>query len=257
MRESITSGIICLDDEYGFSYVVSQVEYIEREDESFVYIFRPNYSVIDLLGPELFQGIPGLNLDLRHTEYIRKDKIPVFISERCPQRNRENLVELLESCNMDYYNPLEWLIRTDTRYFGDRLYVERYENTDITFKVSSIENMGYRIGHVCKNLLKYICRGMNVESSEISINDENRRDIYNLLMALYIKDKKNLDERRQMGIDAAVSAGRYKGRMKMNIDELKLAETIENYEGGKITGEEASKSLGISRSTFMRRIREK
>ena len=50
--------------------------------------------------------------------------MPVFISEREPMKNRENLYELLEECDMDYWDPLEQLIRTDSHYFGDRLYVQ-------------------------------------------------------------------------------------------------------------------------------------
>lgn len=54
MREIKTERCICIDDAYGFTYRIAKIEYIEREDESFEYIFYPNYSVIDLLGDDIF-----------------------------------------------------------------------------------------------------------------------------------------------------------------------------------------------------------
>ena len=73
MREVKTTGMICVKDDYVFEYHISKIEYIEREDESYSYLFTPNYSVIDLLPSSVFQGIPGLNLDLRKEQYRRDE----------------------------------------------------------------------------------------------------------------------------------------------------------------------------------------
>lgn len=54
MREVKTAGMICVKDDYGFEYHISKIEYIEREDESYSYLFTPNYSVIDLLSSSIF-----------------------------------------------------------------------------------------------------------------------------------------------------------------------------------------------------------
>lgn len=123
MREIVTRGDICLNDDYKITYKVAEIIYTEREDESFLYEIRPNYSVINLLDTKDFQGIPGLDLELKKNSYVRENVIPVFISERAPARNRENLWELLKECDMQYLNQLEWLIRTNTRYSGDKLFV--------------------------------------------------------------------------------------------------------------------------------------
>ena len=42
MKEAVTSGVICLDGEYDFTYYIADIKYTEREDESFCYqnIFR-------------------------------------------------------------------------------------------------------------------------------------------------------------------------------------------------------------------------
>lgn len=104
MKQITTTAMICLDDDLGLTYCISKIEYLLREDDSFSYIFTPNYSVIDLLTSEWFQGIPGLKLELRKSRYVRENITPVFISERTPGENRENLQELLKECHMDYLN---------------------------------------------------------------------------------------------------------------------------------------------------------
>lgn len=59
MRESTTTGMISLDGPGGLVYEVGAITYLVREDESFRYTFVPNWPVIDLLEPPLFQGVPG------------------------------------------------------------------------------------------------------------------------------------------------------------------------------------------------------
>ena len=130
MKEMKTTGIICLSDDLHIEYKIAKIEYTERDDDSFTYVFTPYYNVIDLLSPPVFQGIPGLDLDLRKPEYVRENTIPVFISERAPNKNRENLWELLENEEMKYLNQLEWLIRTKMQYSGDRLYVKKISVDD-------------------------------------------------------------------------------------------------------------------------------
>ncbi len=214
MKEIYTVGDICLDDEYGFVYKVAKIEYFEREDETYKYIFTPDYSVINLLDSHLFQGIPGMNLDLKRPEYIRENVVPVFISERTPSKNREDLVELLEECGMDYLNRLEWLIRTDTRYSGDKLYVLRHEDTDSMIEIQTLDTLGNRSAAMCRRLLELICYGRKVCSDEIIISDLNRREIYELLMTLYKKEKKYIDGRRKAGIKESALKGNYKGRTR-------------------------------------------
>lgn len=82
----------------------------------------PNYAAIDLTDTSFFQGIPGLNLDLRRKQYVRANRV-CFISERVPQPNRVDYYELLEEVGMTYMDPIHYLIRTDKVYFGDRLYM--------------------------------------------------------------------------------------------------------------------------------------
>lgn len=254
MREIITRGDICLNDEYNLTYKVAEIIYTEREDESYVYEIKPNYSVISLLTTKDFQGIPGLDLDLKKKSYIRENVIPVFISERAPGKNREDLWKLLKDCDMQYLNQLEWLIRTDTRYSGDKLFVQRPE--DKTIEVDSINSIGDRSAVICRKILETICYGNTVISHSVRIDDTNRKQYFELLKAMYSTERKYLDSQRSAGIAASAKNGNYKGREKIKIDKLVAQEIFLDYEAKKINSADASEKLGISKSTFLRRYRE-
>ena len=254
MKEMLTSGTICLDDEYDFTYHIADIRYIEREDETYRYEITPNYSVIDLLSESIFQGIPGLDLSLRKETYVRENVVPVFISERTPGENREDLWVLLEQCNMQYLNRLEWLIRTDTRYSGDGLYACKTEQKNL--EVSSIDELGNRSSIISRKVLEVICAGGEIRTNDFVIEDANRKAYYELFMALYRTEKKYLDDRRRAGIQKSSQQGNYRGRTRIKIDKLELNDIFESYETGKINAKEAAQSLQISESTFFRRYRE-
>ena len=254
MREIVTHGDICINDEFNLTYKVAEITYTEREDESFEYEIKPNYSVISLLDSKDFQGIPGLDMDLKKEVYVRKNVIPVFISERSPAKNREDLWTLLKECDMQYLNQLEWLIRTNTRYSGDKLFVQRPE--DKTIEMETINLLGNRSAVICRKLLEVICYGDEVISSTLTVNDKNRKQYYDLLMALYSTERKFLDSRRKQGIKQSAKKGNYKGRAKIRIDKLAAQEIFLDYQNKKINSTEAARLLEISKSTFLRRYRE-
>lgn len=254
MDEVMTSGMICVDDQWGFTYAVAEIKYVEREDESYCYEIKPNYSVIELLSDDIFQGIPGLDLDLKKEIYVRNNILPVFISERTPGENREDLWELLEACDMNYLNRLEWLIRTDTRYSGDKLYVIRPDFPRI--EVSSLDELGCRSAMVCRKVLEVICAGGDIVTKELQVNDKNRKELYDIFMILYKKERKYIDERRKEGIKEAAKNGSYKGRKRLKIDRLELDDTFQMYDDKIINGKAAADKMNISMSTFYRRYRE-
>jgi len=255
MNQITTTAMICLDDDLGFTHDVSKIEYVLREDEKFSYIFTPNYSVIDLLSSNLFQGIPGLNLDLKKPRYIRENVTPVFISERTPGENREDLWKLLNDYNMDYLNRLEWLIRTNTRYSGDRLYVKRWEADKQSANYEKIEQEEPRSAATIQHLLQEICAGNNVIAADFVINDSNRKAFYFLLLSLYRKEKSFIDKQRANGIRKSAAQGTYRGRTPVRIDDTKLSEVTTRYSGGEISAQKAADLLGVSRSTFFRKIK--
>lgn len=254
MKEIITSGTICMEDEYDFIYYIAAIRYREREDGSFTYEIVPNYSVIELLSDRYFQGIPGLDLSVKKEVYVRENVVPVFISERTPGENREDLWKLLEECDMQYLNRLEWLIRTNTRYSGDGMYVCRPEERNLN--ISSIADLGNRNSVISRTILEVICAGGKIVTRDFEIEDSNRKSYYELFMAMYRTERKYLDERRREGIANSSMHGNYKGRSRIKIDKMELNDIFHMYENKKITSREAANLLNISPSTFFRRYRE-
>ncbi len=250
------NALICLKDDFGLEYIVSQIEYKVWRDGEFEYRFKPNYSVIELLDSSLFQGIPGIDLELHKDEYVRKNSVPTFISERAPSANREELWRLLEDCGMQYLNQLEWLIKTNTKYIGDRLYVRKPTESLSVVKLEDELKHLKRAYDIQRTLLQHICLGYTVEYNGFIIDDNNRKTCYELLYRLFSREATRLKKLQNDGIDNARVKGKYVGRKSIHVDDTKLYEVIRKYRHGRINGEEAAKMLGMSVSTFYRRVRE-
>lgn len=258
MNKLVTQGVICLKDDYNFVYKIADIDYVEYDNGEYSYYFYPFYNVIDLLNPYLFQGIPGLDLSKRLKCYERHNMTPVFISERTPSENREDLWEHLDKYYMKSLNRLEWLIKTDTKYSGDRLFVQERRNIDNNpvINIDSMFNLVKRFDSINGALLDIICYGDYLNCKEIVINDNNRKDYYNLLMPIYIKEYTLRRNQIMRGINEAKENDTYKGRKRIMLDPLLFRKVGQEYLNGNITLEEALNKLKISRATFFRRLED-
>lgn len=256
MKEINTRGVIRLKDDYNFVYRIADITYIEREDGWFKYTITPCYGVIDLLPVSLFQGIPGLELDLREEVYERENIVPTFISERTPSKGREDVYALLEEYGMQSLNRLEWLIRTDKQYSGDRLYVGKYEDV-CDIKVNSMYDTVKKSDRITKELLSIICSGNRLYSDEVTIDDSTRKLYYDLLMPMYIKNYEQKKIRMRDGIESAKENGVYRGRKRIAIDPLLFDKVAEEYSEQRMTSDQAAEKLGISVATFFRRMKKR
>ena len=246
MKENVTSAYICLKDELGIEYKLCKLDYISSEDGHYSYIFRPDYSIIDMLSPPLYQGIPGLNMDLRKKEFIQSDMVPFFISERTPGENRIDLAELLANVGMDHLNRLEWLIRTNLQYFGDNFYAVRYEEpkkVDMSGNVATFRNSTMTI-------LKEICAGNTVVLKDVTIDESNKTQMYFLLKDLLAKNDLAMKRMRKDGELPKL------GRKRKEISLKDLREVEYRMEKGFMTAQQAADSLGISRATLFRKLKE-
>lgn len=258
MREVRTEGVICLTDgDTRIEYSLCDLSLAEREDGSFRWEFAPRWAVVDLLGPPLFEGIPGLNLELRRDVYAREGLTPVFVSERAPAENREDVRELLEEVGLDYLNKLEWLIRTDTRYSGDPLYVRaRLEEDEVEeADLGDLSGIGARSSQAMRSVLEHLAAGRRVVGSGFSLEGESAVAAHALLRALYLKEKKHLEERLLEGRRRAREEGRSLGRRPTQVDHVALCDAVERYSRGEIGVDRAAAELGISRATFFRRMK--
>lgn len=267
MRSEIVKGTIFAVDKMQIEYAVCNITQVNYIDDSYEYIFEPNYTVIDMLSSDVFQGIPGLDLDYRMKKYVRHNRVPTFIYERTPQSNREDLYEYLDESKLEFLDPLEWLIRTDYKYTGDNLVVKRYQEAVNSWQVKMIPGSTIKLDSVLplgktnykrlKTMLQLVAIGCNLHIPEFNIDDSNRKNIYGMIKTLYEAEYKNRGKRQQKGIENAKDEGKYMGRKKIDVSLPKLAEVSDLLEDGVISTVEAMDRLGLkSKSTLYRRLNE-
>ena len=253
MNSSVTCGVICMDGPFGVVYHVCAITYTVWEDDSFEYAFEPNYAVVDLLSAPDFQGIPGLDLSLRKRRYVRHNRVPVFVEERSPAPNREDLWALLEEQGMDHLNRLEWLIRSGMRYGGDNLYVRRFDDSDAgrTVDEARVVADSQTTEHAMKALLQALARGDALMLPDGGkAEPAARKALHETLIALLGKGEEY--RRRQRGEHEVGE----RGRRRIVVEDTRFDEALRDVKHGRLTVDEAAERLGISRSTFFRRKRE-
>ena len=114
-----SAGIIKVYDRNNRDYNVGEVVLERFDEQNFQYIIKPYWELIEDIPHGLFQGIPGINMDIRKESYYRVNMTPAFISMRTPSESRENVRELMESVGLDYYDRFEWLLRSEMRCGDD------------------------------------------------------------------------------------------------------------------------------------------
>ena len=258
---------------------VGRITYEEFDNEEYQYIISPFWEIIDMLPGNVFHGIPGIDMDLRLEHYYRANYEPVFITERTPGRNREDLWELLDSVGLTYYDRLEWLIRTDLRAAVDNLIVERAREEACTTQVTDsrqlqkvledsqygdtvivprLELLGKNAAVCTKTLNRLMHYGVRLVShkEKIDICPEEYKAFLPMVEALCRMNDTQRRDRQRQGIEAAKEQKVYRGRVRKETDEDLLNETIRRFRQKEISLEEALRLTELSKSTFYRRIKE-
>ena len=270
----VNSGIIKAVMKSGEKISVAQIDYQEFDEENFQYVISPYWEIVDGLPASVFQGIPGIDMDLRLKDYYRVNYIPTFIAERTPSENREDLWELLESVDLDYYDRFEWLLRTKMRAANDNLIVERrrIEETVGQFAsgiisglqygdkviVESMESIADTTAGLTDGMFNIVTSGIDVvtESGQVLVDAMTRAAMIPYMVAQRIMSRRERISLQQAGIEQAKKNGKYAGRKPTPVDENVLRQVAKELDEGIITVEEAMKRTKInSRSTFYRKLR--
>ena len=270
----INSGIIKAVMKNGDKVSVAQIDYQEFDEENFQYVISPYWEIVDGLPASVFQGIPGINMDLRLKDYYRVNYIPTFISERTPSESREDLWELLDSVGLDYYDRFEWLLRTNMRAANDNLIVERrrMEETVKQFAsgvisglqygdkviVESLETIADTTAGLADGMFSIVAGGVDVitQSGQVLVDAMTRAAMVPYMITQRIISRRERAVNRQEGIEQAKKNGKYTGRKPIEVDENTLRQVAKELDEGLITVEEAMKRVKInSRSTFYRKLR--
>ncbi len=270
----INSGIIKAVMKNGDKVSVAQIDYQEFDEENFQYVISPYWEIVDGLPASVFQGIPGIDMDLRLKDYYRVNYIPTFISERTPSESREDLWELLDSVGLDYYDRFEWLLRTNMRAANDNLIVERrrMEETVKQFAsgvisglqygdkviVESLETIADTTAGLADGMFSIVAGGVDVitQNGKVLVDAMTRAAMVPYMITQRIISRRERATNRQEGIEQAKKNGKYTGRKPIEVDENALRQVAKELDEGLITVEEAMKRVKInSRSTFYRKMK--
>ena len=270
----VNSGIIKAVMKNGEKISVAQIDYQEFGEENFQYVISPYWEIVDGLPASVFQGIPGIDMDLRLETYYRVNYIPTFIAERTPSENREDLWEILESVGLDYYDRFEWLIRTPMRAANDNLIVERRRTKQVVEKyttgilstlqygdkviVDSMEAIADTTAGFADEIFTVIMNGVDIisESGQMLVDITTRSSMIPIIIAQKIIAQREYAKNRRSGIEQAKKQGKYTGRKPIEVDEKVLRQVNQELKAGLISVEEAMKRTKIgSKSTFYRKVR--
>lgn len=268
-------GIIKVYDRYNRNYSVGEVILERFDDQNFQYIIKPYWQFIDQIPYGLFQGIPGIDMDLRREAYYRVNMTPTFISMRTPSESRENVRELMRLVGLDYYDRFEWLLRSEMRCGDDNLLVVRKPTDNL--RIQSLEQARNRNLHpsdvveidgfsdipssnskLIEDLFCLLQSGVQIyiRSEHRYIDDNERMTMLYLLRNMLECIDRNNRTRREEGIEEAKRNGRYTGRKPIEVDEQLLKQIAIAFLNNRISEQEAMNKLGInSRSTFYRKIK--
>ncbi len=271
----VNSGIIKAVMRNGERVSVGQIDYQEFCEEDFQYVISPYWDIIDGLPASVFQGIPGINMDLRLEHYYRVNYIPTFIAERTPSEKREDLWELLEEVGLDYYDRFEWLLRTKMRSANDNLIVERKREGRITAEftagvlstlqygdkvvVDSLEVISNTTSGFADYIFTAVTNGIDIvnRNGQMLIETGARTSMVSMMMAQRMIRYRERLSKRQEGIKQAGRDGKYKGRKPIDVDMTALRQIVKELDEGLITIEEAMRRSKLpSRSTFYRKIKQ-
>ena len=270
----VNSGIIKAVMRSGEKISVAQIDYQEFDEENFQYVISPYWEIVDGLPASVFQGIPGIDMELRLERYYRVNYIPTFIAERTPSENREDLWDILESVGLDYYDRFEWLLRTTMRSANDNLIVERRRISQVTEQftsgvlstlqygdkviVDSMEAISDTTAGFSDAIFIAITSGVDIinQSGQILVDAMTRAAMISVVVTQRISTRREHASSRRDGIEQAKKNGKYTGRKPIEVDEKILRQAVMEIDKGIITVEEAMRRTKIgSKSTFYRKVK--
>ena len=270
----VNSGIIKAVMKSGEKISVAQIDYQEFDEENFQYVIIPYWDIIDGLPASVFQGLPGIDMELRLDRYYRVNYIPVFITERTPSENREDLWEILETVGLDYYDRFEWLLRTTMRAANDNLIVERRRESQVVEEfrpgilsglqygdkiiVDSLETIADTTAGFENRIFTAVTNGVDIvsQNSDVLVGMMVRSAMVSVAVTQRILERREYAAKRRAGIEQAKKNGKYTGRKPIEVDEKVLYQANKELKVGLISVEEAMRRTKIgSKSTFYRKVR--
>lgn len=271
-----SAGIIKAVDQQQSEFPIAEIRYERFDDQNYQYVFLPFWNLLEHLPTDVFQGIPGIDMDMQKERYYRVNMTPSFIEMRTPGPGREDLQELLDNAGLDYYDRFEWLLRSKMRCGDDNLIVVRkrsakdfslgtgtYDLNELLpgdrVSVDSLQDFATKNSEFVYVIRRVLSSGADIyiTGEKRHIDNQERRAMLYLLGTLSSYEKDRYAKNRAAGIKRAKGDQKYTGRKRIPVDPIMLRRIGTAFRNGQLTESEAMNRLGIgSRSTFYRRLRE-
>jgi len=199
------------------------------------YEIYPYWEIIEGLCDEIFQGIPGVDLEQKQESYT--------VSADAFETSEKLIVE---SCTSGQaVKKYKGGDVSDLKY-GDKVIIE-----DFTV-------MGDSATQLKKNIFDLVVNGVEIAGygGKTFVDASNRATFVSILTLQRMLEYRDGQEKRRAGIERAKAEGKYQGRKPIAVDQDALKQVAEELEAGKISVKEAMERTGItSRSTFYRKLK--
>lgn len=124
--------------------------------------------------------------------------------------------------------------------------------------VSSIDRLSRSINDLLKTVEELNKKGVVLISLKEGINTSNQYGTFLLSIfgALAQLERESINDRVREGVASAKAKGKYKGRKKMNLDEVEFRRYLKEWREGKRTAVSVYKHFNMSANTFYRKEKE-
>lgn len=123
--------------------------------------------------------------------------------------------------------------------------------------VESISRLSRSVRDLLKIIDDFNSKGVKFVSSKENIDTSTPQGRFtlNVFAALSELEREQTLQRQKEGIAIAKEQGKYKGRQPIKINEIEFEKLYRQWKQGKITAVIFQKQLGLSASTFYRRVK--
>ena len=144
---------------------------------------------------------------------------------------------------------------TDRPQFKEMM---RYLRDGDTLYVESLSRLSRSTLDLLKTVDELSEKGVMLVSVKENIDTDTPqgRFVLSIFAALSELEREQMLQRQAEGIAAAKAAGKYQGRGKIKVDEIKFRRVCAEWREGKITARQAQRKLLLKPNTFYRRVKE-
>jgi DNA invertase Pin-like site-specific DNA recombinase len=248
---------------------IGRITYEAFENRAFRYTITPFWNIIDTLSSDVFQGIPGIAMELRKEHYYRVNKVPVFILARTPAQQDDytgvaRFQWLLESklrASCDNLLVVSVKKNGQSAVISDRKQLKEFVNSGQygdEAVITGLQVLGRNSGECTKMLYRLMHAGITLHSlqEKLRLTVSDYKGFLPILATMYEADLKKRRQEQREGIEQAKERGVYHGRKKLSTDEEFFRNIAIRFKNKEIPLEEALEITGFSKSTFYRRMRE-